>query len=199
MFNYIYKLIHKNATNDDMIYIGSCDDISQRVSKHKYCCNTPNNRKYNYKVYKHIRENGGWEDWRYEIIDEVEIALRDDIYKYENACIKKYDAINKLNSRFARRTKKEYIEDNKEQVLKKYKDKYERNKEQILAKCKDKYERNKEQISQMSKDKYERNKEQILKRVKEYRERNKDEINAKRREKRRLEKIKLFYDKVRTH
>jgi hypothetical protein len=190
MFNYIYKLIHKNATNDDMIYIGSCDDISQRVSKHKYCCNTPNNRKYNYKVYKHIRENGGWNNWKYEIIDEVEVALRDDIYKYENTYIKKYDAINKLNSRFARRTKKEYIEDNKEQVLKKYKDKYERNKEQILAKCKDKYERNKEQISQMSKDKYERNKEQILKRVKEYRERNKDEINAKMREKRRLDKIK---------
>jgi hypothetical protein len=156
-----------------MIYIGSCDDISQRVSKHKYCCYTPNNRKYNYKVYKYIRENGGWNNWKYEIIDEVEVTLRDDIYEYENAYIRKYDAINKLNSRFARRTKKEYLENNKEYIKRRNKEKYERNKEQVLQK---------------DKDKYEKNKEKILKKVKEYRERNKDEINAKRREKRRLAK-----------
>ena len=193
MFNYIYKLIHKDATNDDMIYIGSCDDISQRVSKHKYCCNTPNNKKYNYKVYKHIRENGGWEDWKYEIIDEVEIALRDDIYKYENAYIKKYDAIKKLNTRFARRTKREYNEDNKEYIKRRDKEKYERNKEQVLKKCKDKYERNKEQILVKCKEYREKNKDEINAKRREKREKNKDEINAKRREKRRLAKIKLFY------
>ena len=175
MFCYIYKLIHKEATNDDMIYIGSCDDISQRVSKHKYCCNTPNNRKYNYKVYKYIRENGGWNNWKYEIIDEVEVALRDDGYIYEKEYIVKYDAVNKLNSKIAGRTKREYLENNKEYIKRRNKEKYEKNKEQVLQK---------------DKDKYDKNKEQILKRVNEYRERNKDEINAKRREKRRLAKIK---------
>ena len=190
MFCYIYKLIHKDATNDDMIYIGSCDDISQRVSKHKYCCNTPNNCKYNYKVYKYIRENGGWENWKYEIIDEVEVALRDDGYIYEKEYIVKYDAVNKLNSRFAGRTKQEYLETNQEYIKRRDKDKYERNKEQILGKNKVKYERNKEQILEKCKDYYEMNKERVLQRVNEYRERNKDEINAKRREKRRLAKIK---------
>ena len=175
MICYIYKLIHNDAINDDMIYIGSTIDIKMRMYKHKDVCKNPNIKEHNSKVYKYIRENGGWNNWKYEIIDEVEVTLRDDIYEYENAYIRKYDAINKLNSRFARRTKKEYLENNKEYIKRRNKEKYERNKEQVLQK---------------DKDKYDKNKEQILKRVKEYRERNKDEINAKRREKRRLAKIK---------
>ena len=177
MFVYIYKLIKKDATNDDIVYIGSTEDINDRMSKHKHSCNNLNSYKSNYKVYKYIRENGGWDEWTYEIIDEVEVALRDDASKYEGDYILKYDATNKLNDVVAGRclgkTKNEY-----------HKEKYERNKEQILQRQKEEYERNKNVILQKRADYYQRNKEQILQKTNEYHELNKEQINERRRERR---------------
>jgi len=183
MFVYIYKLIKKDAINDDMIYIGSTEDINDRMSKHKYSCNNIKYHKYNYKVYKYIRDNGGWNEWKYEIIDEVEVALREDAGIYEGEYIIKYNAINKLNDvvsgRCLNKSKNQY-----------HKEKYERNKEKISQKGKERYERNKEDILQKCKEKYERNKEDILQRVTEYRNKNKDAINQRRRELRKIAKIK---------
>jgi len=197
MFVYIYKLIKKDAINDDMIYIGSTEDINDRMSKHKYSCNNIKHCKYNYKVYKYIRDNGGWNEWKYEIIDEVEVALREDAGIYEGEYIIKYDAINKLNDvvagRCLNKSKNQYHKEkyqrNKEVISQKSKEKYQRNKEVISQKSKEKYQRNKEKISQKCKEKYERNKEDILQRVTEYRNKNKDAINQRRRERRRLAKL----------
>jgi len=196
MFVYIYKLIKKDAINDDMIYIGSTEDIKCRMSTHKIRCNNIKSRNYNYKVYKYIRDNGGWNEWKYEIIDEVEVALREDAGIYEGEYIIKYDAINKLNNRVAGRTYKEYyvqnIEkikeyrvQNKDLILQKKKENYQQNKEDILQKQKQYYQQNKEQIKQ----KYQQNKEQIKQKKKEYRNKNKDVINERRRELRRLAKL----------
>ena len=196
MFVYIYKLIKKDAINDDMIYIGSTEDINNRMSTHKIRCNNIKSRNYNYKVYKYIRDNGGWNEWKYEIIDEVEVALREDAGIYEGEYIIKYDAINKLNDRVAGRTYKEYyvqnIEkikeyrvQNKDLILQKKKENYQQNKEDILQKQKQYYQQNKEQIKQ----KYQQNKEQLLQKKKEYRNKNKDAINERRRELRRLAKL----------
>ena len=197
MFVYIYKLIKKDAINDDMIYIGSTEDIKDRMSKHKHSCNNIKSHKNNYKVYKYIRDNGGWDEWKYEIIDEVEVALREDAGIYEGEYIIKYNAINKLNNVVAGRClnksknqyHKEKHERNRENILQKKKEMYERNKEVILQKSKEKYERNKEVISQKSKEKYERNKDAIKQRVNEYRNKNKDAINQRRRELRKLAKL----------
>ena len=182
MFVYIYKLIKNNAINDDMIYIGSAENINDRMSKHKYSCNNIKGRKYNYKVYKYIRDNGGWDEWKYEIIDEVEVALREDAGIYEGEYIIIYNAINKLNEVVAGRC----LNKSNNQY---HKEKYQRNKEDILQKCKEKYQRNKEDILQKCKEKYQRNKEDILQRVKEHRNKNKDAINQRRRELRNLAKL----------
>jgi len=182
MFVYIYKLIKKDAINDDMIYIGSTEDINDRMSKHKHSCNNIKYRKYNYKVYKYIRDNGGWGEWKYEVVDEVEVALREDAEIYEGEYIIKYNAINKLNEVVAGRC----LNKSKNQY---HKEKYERNKGVILQKCKEKYERNKDDILQKCKENYERNKEHILQRVKEHREKNKDAINQRRKELRKLAKL----------
>mgnify|MGYP000099865419 FL=1 len=178
MFVYIYKLIKKDALNDDMVYIGSTEDINDRMSKHKYSCNNIKNQSYNCKVYKYIRDNGGWDEWKYEIVDEVEVALRNDAARYEGEYIIKYDAINKLNDIVAGRTIKQYQKEN-----------YQQNIEHILQKHKQYREQNKEQNKQKDKETYERNKEHILQRCKEYREKNKDLISQKRKEQRRLAKL----------
>jgi len=189
MFVYIYKLIKKDALNDDMVYIGSTENINVRMSRHKINCNNIKSHKYNYKVYKYIRDNGGWNEWTHEIIDEVEVALREDAARYEGEYIIKYDAINKLNDIVPGRTNKERYERNKVQIKQYQKEYREQNKEHLLQKQKEYRKQNKEQIKQNRKEKYQRNKENILQKKKEYHEQNKDDINQRRRERQRLAKL----------
>lgn len=59
----MYKIVCKNP---DILgtYIGSTACFNTRKSHHKYNCNTDDdNKKYNYKIYKFIRENGGWDNF----------------------------------------------------------------------------------------------------------------------------------------
>ncbi len=67
-----YKLRH--ATNDNLeFYIGSTDNsLHIRTYGHKSRCNNPNNNRYNFKVYQYIRANGGFNNWRCEVLLEVE-------------------------------------------------------------------------------------------------------------------------------
>jgi hypothetical protein len=58
----IYKLISKDATISQC-YIGQTTNFNKRKNEHKYNCNNVNSKKYNYKIYKFIRDNGGWEKW----------------------------------------------------------------------------------------------------------------------------------------
>ena len=97
---YIYKLIKKDATNDDMVYIGSTNNITIRFQGHKDKCNNPKSTKYNTKVYKYIRENGGINEWELVILDELYVYYDKckKRYNYESKFINAYDAINKLNS-----------------------------------------------------------------------------------------------------
>ena len=51
MFIYIYKLIKKGAINDDMVYIGSTADVSNRRNNHKInTYNECDKLRYNSKV-----------------------------------------------------------------------------------------------------------------------------------------------------
>jgi len=55
----IYKIQHQD--NDELLYVGHTTDFTNRKHQHKCCCNNPNNKAYNIKVYQMIRENGGWD------------------------------------------------------------------------------------------------------------------------------------------
>jgi len=44
---------------DNGLYVGSTCNFTNRKRGHKNSCFNKNNRTYNYKVYKNIRENGG--------------------------------------------------------------------------------------------------------------------------------------------
>mgnify|MGYP003652635705 CR=1 FL=1 len=59
----IYKLCCKDISITD-IYVGSTCNFTRRKSEHKKCCHKPTNYSNFYlKVYKFIRENGGWDNW----------------------------------------------------------------------------------------------------------------------------------------
>jgi len=62
---FIYKISKKG---NDGVYVGSTKDVNLRHGTHKRNCNNENEKAYNFKVYRHIRDNGGWDSWKFEII-----------------------------------------------------------------------------------------------------------------------------------
>ena len=65
---YIYK-IYKPET--DFIYIGSTTNFKDRKRTHKSRCIKESNKEYNKLLYECIRENGGWDEFKMEIIEEL--------------------------------------------------------------------------------------------------------------------------------
>ena len=73
----IYRIFCKNENVSDL-YIGHTTNFSQRKSCHKNSCENPNNSLYNIKLYKTIRENGGFDNF---IIEPIEYGYFDNIEK----------------------------------------------------------------------------------------------------------------------
>jgi hypothetical protein len=62
-----YKIQCKNPDVKDL-YIGHTTNFVQRKYAHKRSCTVETSINYNCKVYNVIRENGGWNNWKMEII-----------------------------------------------------------------------------------------------------------------------------------
>jgi hypothetical protein len=71
--NYIFYKIY--CQDNDYIYVGSTCNFNNRKRQHKENTNL-DNKKNNLKVYKTIRENGGWENWKM-----IQIGTREQITK----------------------------------------------------------------------------------------------------------------------
>ena len=78
----IYKLVCDDLSVKDL-YVGHTTDFTNRKKLHKQCSLNPTNSKHNYKVYKMIRDNGGWDNWsmieieKYLCNDENEARARE--------------------------------------------------------------------------------------------------------------------------
>lgn len=59
----MYVISHKDDVNKEEFYLGSTQNVVKRRNKHKSDCNNPNSKSHNLKLYKFIRENGGWDNW----------------------------------------------------------------------------------------------------------------------------------------
>ncbi len=129
----IYK-IHK----DGICYIGSTTNEKRRKEDHKFSCNNENSEFYHLKVYQHIRENGGWDTWIFEVIEEYPCDNTEQLVERERYY---YDILNhKLNTRQPSTT----IEERKEQKAINGAKNYQDNKEEIAKKnAEHKEERNK--------------------------------------------------------
>ena len=75
----IYKIYCKDECITD-IYVGHTTNFIQRKSTHKVACNNQNN---DLKIYKIIRENGGWTNWdmieisKYNCKDSTEARIKE--------------------------------------------------------------------------------------------------------------------------
>jgi len=186
MVNYdkstIYKLCCKDPEITD-IYVGSTTNFSRRKSRHKQRCNNENSDKYYYKVYKTIREYGGWSNWDMVEIEKYCSTDKKDLHSRERFWLEELGAT--LNKIIPTQSKAEYRAKNKEKIVEynakyraKNKDKIAEQKAEYRAKNKDKIAeyraKNKDKIAEYNAKYYDKNKDKIAERDAEYYAKNKE-------------------------
>ena len=165
--NYIFYKIECIDKDKHFCYVGSTCDWYNRIRRHKNDCYNENRKNYNSKIYKTIRDNGGWKNFKFIQIDTKEEITKDQAHQIEeNYRISLNANLNTLRCFLTEKQKQEHSKE-------RYKE-YKQN--------------NKDKIKERSKDYYENNKEYY----KEYRENNKDKINEKKSQKFTCECGKIF-------
>ena len=156
----IYKLYNPDYPE---FYVGSTIQIfKKRKISHKSDCTNENCPTYNTPVYKYIREHGGWDSWKFEILEEND--YEDNIAKLKRERYFMETLKATLNNNIPGRTIAEYFEDNKEKLLKRQA-LYRKNNKEKIAKIQLKWKKNnqdkvkaskasKEESRQKNKDKY---------------------------------------------
>lgn len=91
-------------------YVGSSVHPTSRKSNHKLNCSNPNRKDYNIPLYQFIRNNGGWNNWEFIILEKfpcndiVELRIRERYWIELRQSTLNYD--------IPTRTKQEYYEEN---------------------------------------------------------------------------------------
>ena len=170
----IYKIVC-NDLNIPECYVGHTTNFIQRRNKHKTNCVNEKGKHYNYKLYKNIRENGGWAN--YSMIELEKYPCND----ANEACAKEREYYDKLNSSLNSINPHR----NKEEIAASCRKYYVNNKEKIIAYCRENKEKfaeyykiNKEKISEKKQEYGKINKMKIAARNQKYRENNKEKISV---------------------
>ena len=108
----IYKLCCKDL-NVKELYIGSTCNFTKRKWQHKSSCCNDKHKHHNFKVYKFIRDNGGFDNWDMILVDQYpcennQQKLQRERYWYE-------ELKSTLNDDVPGRSEKEYRDTHKEQ------------------------------------------------------------------------------------
>lgn len=185
----IYKIVD---LNEEMIYVGStCEQyLCSRMASHR-----ASYKKLNKYYSSHdIFDKYGIENCKILLIENYPCNSKEELLKKEAEYIRQLNCVNK---NISGRTKKEWYEDNKDEIIecikqyqqdnkdkiKEYKKEYyEKNKDKIKENCKQYYQDNKDKIIECSKQYCDENKDKIREYKKQYREKNKDKIKEYKKE-----------------
>lgn len=138
----IYKIVCKDLNIKD-VYVGQTTNLQKRLALHKRCCKYETDTHYNYKLYKCIRENGGFANWDIIMVYEyTDCENKLQASQKERYYIEQLEA--NLNCKIPARTQEEHIE-----YHKKY---YDENKEQITKQQREYKQQNKEKINEYLKN-----------------------------------------------
>jgi len=177
---YIYKFNINGKS-----YVGSTKNIRKRMLHHSCMVGNENNKYYNLKLYKFIRENGGWDNVDICILQECNEDVR---YIVEDFYIKHYKCeLNMVDALRDKQKYKEYVDnwyqDNKDRLKKVRHEWYVKNKEKLRESRKKYREENRERQKKWYEEnrekqkKYrEENRDKIAERSKKYREENKEKL-----------------------
>ena len=172
----IYKLCCKDPTIKD-IYVGSTTNFRQRKGQHKHSCTIQSSRSHNYRVYKFIRDNGGWGNWDMIEIEKYNAKDKRDLERREREHMENLGAT--LNQCIPTRTDREYYDANKDHIIDKSRKYYSANKDAIKEKGKAYRAKNRDVLAERSKRYYEKNKESLLVKQRQYHHKNKERISVR--------------------
>ena len=104
----IYK-IYCDIDGVDEIYVGSSRNLSNRICKHRYDCNTSQSKNYHYKLYRYIRDNCGFENFTFETLQRYSCNNAIELHMKEQEWITKLKpTLNDVKSYLTVSDKKEY-------------------------------------------------------------------------------------------
>ena len=117
----IYKIVCNDLNIKD-VYVGHTTSFIKRKQQHKKCCLNKDNlphRNYNSKVYRFMRDHGGWENFSMIEIEKFPCNDKQEATKQERYW---YETLNaQLNTRNPNRNNREYREDKKEIFIRRMK------------------------------------------------------------------------------
>ena len=133
IFFYMIKCIDENILHS---YVGSTADFENRQDNHKSCCNSSNTI-YEYKLYNIMRKYGGFNNWKFIIINRV-LCNENERKLVEQFYIDKYKpTMNSYNVIRCENYRANYYNTNRDDILYKKKDYYIKNRDTRLQ-----YQRN---------------------------------------------------------
>lgn len=109
MTNYDNSVIYKICCKDEAItdvYVGSTVNPKNRKHSHKSICNNKDSEKYNFPVYRYIRDHGGWDNWQFVLLEKFPCKDKQELSIRERYWFEMLGA--RLNSFYPQRSKKEY-------------------------------------------------------------------------------------------
>jgi hypothetical protein len=193
-----YKIVCLDSSITDC-YNGSTCSFKDRKGVHKKRCTNPNDKYYNLKVYRFIRENGGWDNWSMVQLEEYPCKSKQELLARErhwfdiikptmNSNSPTFD-VEKMKKRSAKyaathteeikeRTAK-YAATHKEERQKSWTE-YNNTHTEEQKKWR---EDHKEELKEYFEEYYEQNKVKLAAKMKEYRAAHKDAISARKKEK----------------
>ena len=158
----IYKIVCKNEEITDC-YVGRTKDCTKRFQQHKTVCYNENKVSFNYRLYKTIRENGGFENWDIVEVETIEHEDADKTTPAEKEGFWFNELNATLNNNVPGRCKKESCKvwaDKNMEYRKIYAEKYRaENKEKIAERIAVYYQKNKEKSKAHTKKWVENNRE----------------------------------------
>lgn len=98
--------IHHIDKEDDILYIGSTNNLDKRIYMHKFFSKNQNNKYYNCDLYNHVRtHNKLWDEFNFKILEILECDRK----KEALDCEKKYILQLKTNEKYNKQIPTNFI------------------------------------------------------------------------------------------
>lgn len=139
MKGYIYVLFNKNGN-----YVGSTFDVKERIKEHKnaytsWINGTGGKYMSSFKIIK--------DEFKYEVIEEVNVETKSELFQWEQYYMDKYDCINEKKAYQSEEERKEYLKQYNEEHKEEQKQWREEHKDERKEKNKQYNEEHKDEIS----------------------------------------------------
>jgi len=185
----IYKIEH--IDDESLVYVGHTTNFKQRKSNHKGNCYNEKGKSFNIKLYKMIRETGGWEMFKMIEVEKFPCDNNREAERRENEVMKELKSnMNTYRSHITNEElkllkqvcDKKYREVNIDEIKEKKNIYRANNKDKIKEHDKKYYEENKLTLNEFRKVYYTANKNKIIEKASKYYIINKDRILEQRKE-----------------